>query len=270
MGSAIVVCLFLAYLYYAQSGSARETIKRWETGGHSFRSEDIESERLMISRYRNAAIAGGIGAVIGSFFGVAGLGTAIAGTIPFAVVGYVIGYMSVSKPTKSTSATPGQSKSESASEQGDADWNTIIDEAVTEIRETGQVPQSNLTGEAKDKADKIMNELLAKADSADVTPFSATWSGFIVTDVDLDILAYGFDEESVRQIALQEYFKTKPGQVPKFGDFFDGSELQLVRATEELIRSLAKEEPCGWTFLYLPDSDMSIACTLDESETYES
>lgn len=79
----ISLVLFAAFLWWANSSSIGSDIKRAEKSGNA-ESAKYHSDKL--TRIRAGLIGVVIGGIGGSFFGIAGFGSAIAGTVPGAII----------------------------------------------------------------------------------------------------------------------------------------------------------------------------------------
>ncbi|WP_257281053.1 hypothetical protein [Endozoicomonas sp. ISHI1] len=95
MGNVIVVFAFIAYIYWAQTSSLKQEIIKLQEKPDS--EKDIKYKEYLINRYFSAALLCCIAAIVGSFIGVAGFGSAIAGTYPCAILGYLVGWLMASK-----------------------------------------------------------------------------------------------------------------------------------------------------------------------------
>jgi hypothetical protein len=79
----VSIILFAAFLWWANSSSIGGEVKRAQQSG------DVHGAKLhagKLTQIRMALVGAVIGAVVGSFFGIAGFGSAIAGTVPGAII----------------------------------------------------------------------------------------------------------------------------------------------------------------------------------------
>jgi uncharacterized protein YcfJ len=83
MATVVGIVLFVAFLWWANSSSIGGRARQAQRDGNI---ERAKSESNNLARIRAGLIGVVIGAVVGSFFGIAGFGSAIAGTIPGALM----------------------------------------------------------------------------------------------------------------------------------------------------------------------------------------
>lgn len=94
--TVVAIVLFVAFLWWANTSSTRGQIKRSERAGDS---EGAVYHSRKLTQVKAGLVGLVIGAVLGSFIGIAGFGNAIAGTIP---VGLIMGiwFYCANDPTK--------------------------------------------------------------------------------------------------------------------------------------------------------------------------
>lgn len=90
MTTLIIVIGFIIYLYWAQThGEDREAKQILKDE----RFDAYDAHKKKQTQFQASATFGIIGAIAGSFIGIAGMGSAIAGTVPCAIIGYLFGYV---------------------------------------------------------------------------------------------------------------------------------------------------------------------------------
>ena len=83
------------FLYWGNTKPLKNKISRLH------QSSEAQEERAYlnnkITRFGTSAMAASIGAAIGSFIGIAGFGSAVAGTVPCAILAGLIGWLAVAR-----------------------------------------------------------------------------------------------------------------------------------------------------------------------------
>ena len=77
------------FLYWGNTKPLKARISRLDQG--------LERVYLLtkIARFKSSASFAGVGALVGSFIGIAGFGSAVAGTVPCSILAGLIGWLAV-------------------------------------------------------------------------------------------------------------------------------------------------------------------------------
>ena len=98
MVEVLFVWGFIWFLFWANTKPLKDKISRLQ------QSSDAHEQRAylnsQITRFGASAVAASIGAAIGSFVGIAGFGSAVAGTVPCAILAGLIGWLAAVRRTQ--------------------------------------------------------------------------------------------------------------------------------------------------------------------------
>lgn len=81
------------FLYWGNTKPLKDRISRLNQSSETL--PECEYLNAQTKRFGTSAVAASIGAVIGSFVGIAAFGAAVAGTVPCAILAGIIGWLGV-------------------------------------------------------------------------------------------------------------------------------------------------------------------------------
>ena len=80
---------FIGFVYWASTRPLQQQLKESISNSEY---ENVAHIQSSIKAYQSAAGFAALGGLFGSFVGIAGFGSAVAGTVPIAIVGWIVGW----------------------------------------------------------------------------------------------------------------------------------------------------------------------------------